>query len=82
MMRTVCHLLAACHAGGNNVIQDQAGGSTITVDLKMRDGVVTEAWEGGHNVLCAQALRDASRLKLHEPIFAMLREHATSSEVT
>ena len=53
--------------GGNGAIEE----FTVLPRL-LRDSIVCEAWEGGHNVLCAQVLRDAQRLRLHEPYFAWL----------
>ncbi|MBZ0289144.1 MAG: hypothetical protein K8I30_16105, partial [Anaerolineae bacterium] len=34
-----------------------------------RDMVVLESWEGTHNVLCLQVLRDITRFGIHEPFF-------------
>lgn len=53
--------------GGNGAIEDFS-----VLPRLLRDGIVVEAWEGGHNVLCAQVLRDARRLGLHEAMFAWL----------
>lgn len=53
--------------GGNGAIEE----FTVLPRL-LRDSIVCEAWEGGHNVLCAQALRDSRRLGLHEAMFAHL----------
>jgi len=53
--------------GGNGAIEE----FTVLPRL-LRDSIVCEAWEGSHNVLCAQVLRDARRLGLHEPMFAWL----------
>lgn len=55
--------------GGNGAIEE----FTVLPRL-LRDMIVCEAWEGGHNVLCAQALKDSHRLGLHEPMFAFLAE--------
>jgi hypothetical protein len=53
--------------GGNGAIEE------ITVLPRLlRDSIVCEAWEGGHNVLCAQVLKDARRLGLHRPLFDWL----------
>jgi acyl-CoA dehydrogenase len=62
--------------GGNGAIEDFS-----VLPRLLRDSVVTEAWEGGHNVLCAQALRDASRLRLHEPMFGFLTALARTDGV-
>ena len=42
----------------------------------LRDSIVVEAWEGGHNVLCAQVLRDARRFAIHEALFEAPRDAA------
>ncbi len=57
--------------GGNGAIEE----FTVLPRL-LRDSIVTEAWEGSHNVLCAQALRDSQRLGLHESMFDHLAELA------
>ena len=42
-------------------------------DLRLlRDNVVYENWEGSHNVLRAQVLRDCSRLGVHGGFFDAL----------
>jgi hypothetical protein len=53
--------------GGNGAIEDFS-----VMPRLLRDSLVLEAWEGGHGVLCAQILKDAKRLRLHEPMFALL----------
>jgi alkylation response protein AidB-like acyl-CoA dehydrogenase len=53
--------------GGNGAIEDFS-----VLPRLLRDSLVLEAWEGGHGVLCAQILRDARKLRLHEPMFALL----------
>lgn len=55
--------------GGNGAIEEFS-----VLPRLLRDSIVCEAWEGSHNVLCAQALRDARRMRLHEPMFAVLRD--------
>jgi len=40
----------------------------------LRDNVVYENWEGTHNVLCAQVLRDCARLGVHDGFFEVLAE--------
>jgi acyl-CoA dehydrogenase len=60
--------------GGNGAIEDFG-----VLPRLLRDSIVCEAWEGGHNVLCAQALRDSQRLGLHLPMFAFLRSLAGES---
>lgn len=56
--------------GGNGAIE-----TFSVLPRLLRDGIVVEAWEGGHNVLCAQVLRDARRSNLHEGMFAWLERH-------
>lgn len=55
--------------GGNGAIEEFS-----VLPRLLRDSIVCEAWEGGHNVLCAQVLRDAARLGLHGPTFDHLAE--------
>ncbi len=54
--------------GGNGAIEE----FTVLPRL-LRDMIVCEAWEGGHNVLCTQAYKDAAKMGLHRPMFAWLR---------
>ncbi len=53
--------------GGNGAIEDFS-----IVPRLYRDAVVFESWEGSHNVLCLQALRDMQRYGLHEQLFTYL----------
>jgi alkylation response protein AidB-like acyl-CoA dehydrogenase len=55
--------------GGNGAIEE----FTVLPRL-LRDMIVCEAWEGGHNVLCAQAYKDSKRQSLHEPMFGLLAQ--------
>jgi acyl-CoA dehydrogenase len=55
--------------GGNGAIEEFS-----VLPRLLRDSVVMEAWEGGHNVLYSQILRDAQRMRLHVDVFAWLRE--------
>ncbi|MCA9569580.1 MAG: hypothetical protein KC656_17155, partial [Myxococcales bacterium] len=57
--------------GGNGAIEEFS-----VLPRLLRDSIVCEAWEGGHNVLCAQALKDAYKLGLHVPMFELLEELA------
>ncbi len=59
--------------GGNGAIEDFS-----VLPRLLRDSLVLEQWEGGHGVLCAQVLRDAKKLRLHEPMFATLTALAGS----
>jgi acyl-CoA dehydrogenase len=53
--------------GGNGAIE-----SFSILPRLLRDNVVYENWEGTHNTLVAQTMRDFGRLGLHEPVFARL----------
>ncbi|MBO84220.1 MAG: acyl-CoA dehydrogenase [Deltaproteobacteria bacterium] len=55
--------------GGNGAIE-----SFSILPRLLRDNVVYENWEGSHNVLRAQVLRDCRRYGLHRGFFAFLRE--------
>jgi acyl-CoA dehydrogenase len=54
--------------GGNGAIE-----TFSVLPRLLRDNVVYENWEGSHNVLRAQVLRDCARLGVHEGFFAELR---------
>ncbi|MBL8617002.1 MAG: acyl-CoA dehydrogenase family protein [Deltaproteobacteria bacterium] len=53
--------------GGNGAIE-----SFSVLPRLLRDNVVYENWEGTHNVLRAQVLRDCERYGVHEGFFAVL----------
>ena len=53
--------------GGNGTIE-----SFSVLPQLYRDAMVLESWEGTHNVLVQQVLRDSERLKLHEPFIQEL----------
>ena len=55
--------------GGNGAIE-----SFSVLPRLLRDNVVYENWEGSHNVLRAQVLRDCARYGVHRGFFAVLRE--------
>lgn len=55
--------------GGNGAIEDFS-----VLPRLLRDSIVIEAWEGTHNVLCAQVLRDLQKLSLHRAFFSYLHE--------
>ena len=61
--------------GGNGAIE-----SFSVLPRLLRDSIVCEAWEGGHNVLCAQVLKDSARLGLHTDLFHFLRERGGANE--
>ena len=54
--------------GGNGAIE-----SFSVLPRLLRDNIVYENWEGTHNVLRAQILRDCARLAVHPGFFAHLR---------
>ena len=59
---------AADPAGGNGAIE-----SFSILPRLYRDMVVLESWEGTHNVLCLQVMRDIARYQLHEPLLRYLK---------
>ncbi len=54
--------------GGNGTIEDFS-----VLPRLLRDNVVYENWEGSHNVLLAQILRDMHRYQHHVPFLNMIR---------
>ena len=56
--------------GGNGAIEEFS-----VLPRLLRDAVVAAQWEGPHSLLCAQLLKDSQRLRLHLPLFALLRRH-------
>lgn len=63
--------------GGNGAIE-----SFSVLPRLLRDNVVYENWEGTHNVLVAQTVRDFAKSKLHEPFLAELESSMEVSEST
>lgn len=55
--------------GGNGAIE-----SFSILPRLYRDMVVLESWEGTHNVLCIQILRDIQRYNIHQPFFAFVSQ--------
>ena len=55
--------------GGNGAIE-----SFSVLPRLLRDNVVYENWEGSHNVLRAQVMRDCARYRVHEGFFRTLRD--------
>jgi len=53
--------------GGNGTIEEFS-----VLPRLYRDAIVLESWEGTHNTLCAQVLRDFSTRNLHQPWLADL----------
>jgi alkylation response protein AidB-like acyl-CoA dehydrogenase len=54
--------------GGNGTIEDFS-----PLPRLWRDAIVFESWEGTHNVLCAQALRDLTRLDAVDLVIGRVR---------
>jgi alkylation response protein AidB-like acyl-CoA dehydrogenase len=54
--------------GGNGTIEDFS-----VLPRLYRDAIVVESWEGTHNTLCAQVLRDFATRGLHQPWLEQLR---------
>ena len=54
--------------GGNGTIEDFS-----VLPRLYRDAIVIESWEGTHNTLCAQILRDFAVRDLHQPWLDALR---------
>lgn len=61
--------------GGNGAIEEFS-----VIPRLYRDSLVFESWEGSHNVLCLQGLRDMQKYRLHEHVFAYIE--AMLAEVT
>ncbi len=55
--------------GGNGTIEEFS-----VLPRLYRDAIVLESWEGTHNTLCAQVLRDFASRSLHLPWLAELRD--------
>lgn len=53
--------------GGNGAMENFS-----VLPRLLRDSVIFETWEGAHNTLIAQSLRDARRYRMHEPFLALL----------
>ena len=61
--------------GGNGTIEDFS-----PLPRLYRDAMVFESWEGTHNVLCAQVLRDCERLGILDHLLAWLRNEAVDAD--
>ncbi len=55
--------------GGNGTIEEFS-----VLPRLYRDAIVLESWEGTHNTLCAQVLRDFATRGLHQPWLAEMRQ--------
>ena len=60
--------------GGNGTIEDFS-----PLPRLYRDAIVFESWEGTHNVLCAQVLRDLVRLDAVDLVLARIRAVAAGA---
>jgi alkylation response protein AidB-like acyl-CoA dehydrogenase len=56
--------------GGNGAMENFS-----VLPRLLRDSLIFEAWEGAHNTLLAQCLRDIQRLSIHESYLANLKRH-------
>ena len=61
--------------GGNGTIEDFS-----VLPRLYRDAIVIESWEGTHNTLCAQVLRDMAGRGLHRPWLDQLRSEIGALE--
>ena len=59
--------------GGNGTIEDFS-----VLPRLYRDAIVVESWEGTHNTLCAQVLRDFTERGLHKPWLERLRDEVSA----
>ncbi len=55
--------------GGNGTIEEFS-----PLPRLYRDAMVLESWEGTHNTLCAQVLRDFAQRRLHVPFLELLED--------
>jgi len=65
--------------GGNGAIE-----SFSILPRLYRDMVVLESWEGTHNVLCVQVVRDIARYSIHKAFFADMTDklnHISNAEL-
>jgi len=59
--------------GGNGAIE-----SFSILPRLYRDMIVLESWEGTHNVLCVQVMRDIARYGIHEAFIQSMQEQLAS----
>lgn len=74
---TECALQGIEVLGGNGAIE-----SFSILPRLLRDAIVCENWEGTHNTLTAQVLRDMHRYRLHDAYIAQLRKRFAALETT
>jgi alkylation response protein AidB-like acyl-CoA dehydrogenase len=61
--------------GGNGTIEDFS-----VLPRLYRDAIVVESWEGTHNTLCMQVLRDFAQRNMHRGWFAWIHEMIAALE--
>jgi acyl-CoA dehydrogenase len=61
--------------GGNGTIEDFS-----PLPRLYRDAIVFESWEGTHNVLCAQVVRDLGRLDAVDLVLARVRDRLPDTD--
>lgn len=61
--------------GGNGTIEDFS-----VLPRLYRDAIVLESWEGTHNTLCMQVLRDFAHRQMHQPWIAEIRRSISQCE--
>ncbi|MBI2565866.1 MAG: acyl-CoA dehydrogenase family protein [Candidatus Schekmanbacteria bacterium] len=61
--------------GGNGTVEEFS-----VLPRLYRDAIVVESWEGSHNTLCAQVLRDFSQRQMAEPWLWEVRETVEAIE--
>ncbi|MBI5502865.1 MAG: acyl-CoA dehydrogenase family protein [Deltaproteobacteria bacterium] len=75
----------ACTRGVRDAIEVLGGNGTIEdfspLPRLYRDAIVVESWEGTHNTLVAQVLRDFATRRLHEPWLAAAAADLAALEV-
>lgn len=69
MTATACALKGIEVLGGNGAIE-----TFSILPRLLRDSIVCENWEGTHNTLIAQVLRDLRRYAMHRPYFSVLQK--------
>jgi alkylation response protein AidB-like acyl-CoA dehydrogenase len=74
----------ACTANARDGIEVLGGNGTIeelsVLPRLYRDAIVVESWEGTHNTLCAQVLRDFTARELHRSWLVLLGDEIEALE--
>jgi len=80
------HTAKVAHEAINRAIQVLGGNGAIEsfsiLPRLLRDNVVYENWEGTHNVLLLQVLKDCQKHRFHEGFFRFLEQRLGSKEVS